>query len=191
MTKYLQELQGNLGSHKVPEILKDFIDFDISMGDKWYLEQDFKLRIDDILEIFLDANEILEDNIEAITEKLIEFASADDTGGIFVFWLRDGIKNVEDAPIIWFGSEGEIEIRASNFQDLLLQYALEGQPNYDYVTDFPKFNTWVNDYLNLKIIANEEDAEKITQKANTSFKEPLFDWLRKNGAGIYTLQDDF
>ena len=64
------------------------------------------------------------------------------------------------------------------------------EEQYDYIAELPKYQTWVKEHLGLKVIEKQEDADKIIQKANDTFKEPLFDWLRKNGAEIYTLPDN-
>lgn len=196
LENFLEELETNFGEHTVPQSLKELIDFENSIGEDDRYTDNFDFRLDDNLECMLDANDISDDDIETITQSLVEFASADDTGGIFVFWLKEGLEP-EEFPIIWFGSEGEMGIIASNFKEFITLLTTGIFPLYineeepcDYVTQLPKFRTWVKEHLNLKIIEKQEDIDELNQKAVSKFQQSLFDWLRLNGAEIYTLPED-
>lgn len=188
---YLEELQELLGDHKIPDIVRKVFDFNNELGDKYYTP-DFGFCSDGTLEDFFDANELDEDDIEYLLEYLVEFARADDTGGIYVFWLKEDIDNVEDMPIIWFGSEGEMELIASNFKDLLKRLTFDYRKEYgiEYVTELEVFKKWIKDEFDIDPVESEEDVEKIAQEAKNNFQEPLANWLIAHGAEGYTEYPD-
>jgi len=180
---YLLELQERLGDYRVPEIVKKTLEFDCQLGDKYYTP-DFGFDAGDTLEDFFDANELNEDDIEYLLEYLIEFSRADDTGGIYVFWLKEEIKNIEDMPIVWFGSEGEMELVASNFKDLLSRLTFKYE--YDYITELERFKKWIKDEFDIDPVNSYDDLEKIAQKARNTFQEAYANWLIAHGAEEYT-----
>lgn len=67
------------------------------------------------------------------------FANADGTGGHYAFWLTNGNTNYNKAPIISYGSEGDISIVAENIKDLIkmLSFGAEGMDGsfYHYIDD--------------------------------------------------------
>jgi len=180
--EYLAELQELLGDYKVPEILKKTLAFNTHLEGKLY-HPDFQFQIDEVLEDLFEANDLDEENIEYLLKYLIEFASADDTGGIYVFWLKEGIENVEEMPILWFGTEGEIALVASNFKEFLAHLTLEN--DYDIITELEKFKKWIKDEFDIDPVSSEAEVEEIAQKAKKTFQEPLTKWLTENGAEVY------
>ena len=47
------------------------------------------------------------------------FAGADGTGGHYAFWFNDKNYDENTAPVVFFGSEGEVNLIASSIRDLI------------------------------------------------------------------------
>ena len=170
----------------MPKTLVELIKFvdqnnGANFADSFYLNDDIE---DDFFESWLDDGETDDEKRKEYAEHMIVFANADGTGSSYAMWIQEGNTDLEKAPIIFYGSEGEIEIVAQNLKDLLkiLSWGAEAiyfchfndndddDEDYDYYkeflgyrTNFLKFRKWMQDTLNIKpvsieaLIANETD----------------------------------
>ncbi len=90
-----------------------------------YAESFWIVEEDDFFEGWL--HEISDEKTKEFNQNVKVFASADGTGSRYAFWFTNGNKNKNEAPIICYGSEGNITLVAENIKDLIkmLSYGCE------------------------------------------------------------------
>ena len=186
---YLKALKKELGDYEIPKLIMELVAFDIKMQGKYYHER-FVLRKDeDVIRYLLEANGVKEHAIKKISEKLVVFADADVSGGVYAFWLAE-CQKAEDAPIVWLSSEGDQEVVASNIEAFVIllttgkeYFRLDDEDLNDYVTELPAFRKWVKEHLKLNPLTQDEEREHIQNHAKETYQRPFNNWLRNNGAG--------
>ena len=62
-------------------------------------------------------------NNSALTGSELRVFAQDGTGGMVCFWAMREEESVLDLPVVFMGSEGEVSVVASNFNELLLLLA--------------------------------------------------------------------
>lgn len=167
------------------DLLGKLKSFNEKIGDERYHEN-FEFRNDDVLEDFLDANDVEEDDIEKILEGLEEFASADNSGGIFALWKTN--HSNDETPIVWFGSEGRQEVIACNVPDFIT--LLTSGRSFDMNDDeinvdlsvLTLFRNWVKEELSLPILKDNNHRKEIEKKAGDKYQNAFDKWLSENGA---------
>lgn len=180
MKKYnlqvLNELQ-QLSALELPESLVELAKFDNkhrqNYADSFYISNDND---------FEDwADECTEEQIKEYTSSLLGFACADGTGSTYALWLYKGITDLEDAPIVCYGSEGQLNVVAENLRQLIKMLSfgaenLHGEGFYHYfddddmededfvyLTDFIKykpsfllFRKWMKETLDIDPVSIED-----------------------------------
>ncbi len=84
--------------------------------------------VDDEADFFEDwLYDVSDEQIKEYSQSVQVFASADGTGARYAFWFTDGNTDKNKAPIICYGSEGQIDLVAENIKDLIkmLSYGCE------------------------------------------------------------------
>ena len=174
--KMLKNFKKKFTPHQLPNTLIELIKFDQSLEENNYYSQSFYLNDDieeDFFESWLDNDQTDEEKRKEYAKNMIVFARADGTGGAYAMWIQEGNTDLEKAPIISYGSEGEITVVANNLKDLIkmLSFGAEGMegsfyhaldtdedeyeedPSYfykDFVENRPnflKFRKWMKEVL--------------------------------------------
>jgi len=182
----LENFKKKFSPYVLPKTLVELIKFvdqysDESFADGFYLNDDIE---DDFFETWLDSDQVDDEKCKEYSESMLVFANADGTGGAYAMWVQEGNTDLEEAPIIFYSSEGEIEIVAQNLKELIkiLSWGAEAiyfshyldnddeDEDYDYYKEFLgyrpnflKFREWMQETLNIKpvniddLVAGEEE----------------------------------
>lgn len=170
-----------------------------SYAQSFWIEEDE----DDFFETWL--YDISDEQKKEYAQSFQVFAGADGTGARYAFWFSNGNKDVNQAPIICFGSEGQIDIIACDIKDLIKILSFGQEPNdgsfyfgmYDiddfetkkeffedtleYRPNFLTFRKWMKEDLGItpvkkwKIEDNKE-VNKLVKKAVKKYKKPFDKW---------------
>ncbi|MEO1654767.1 MAG: hypothetical protein AAFU64_14565, partial [Bacteroidota bacterium] len=131
---------------------------------------------------------------EVFLNALIAFAQADGTGSIYAFWLPEDTKDLDQAPIVTFGSEGGFHIIAQNIKALLEMLSLDVEPMIDWEEAYffkdegdyeaspyrDQYQAWLRDNYQIAAIT---DAGPLVEQAQESFQEKFKDWMGQYYAG--------
>lgn len=121
--EYIEQFNG----HAVPEALLSLLQFanEKSKMDCFSDGFEFSINLDKCgLKTYSEDEEFL--------SSIIEFANADGTGSTYGFWLNNKDKNLIEAPVVIFGSEGDFHVVANNINDLLQILTFDSEPMVDW-----------------------------------------------------------
>ena len=160
----------------------------------WYAES-FQLTIqEEDYSYMLDVDSDIK--ILEYKKYIKKFAQVDFTGGFCAFWIEnDEINDLENSPIINYGSEGSIRIVASNIYEFLrlLTFDTELMDGvcYKMKTDYQESNyknayvSWLKSELNLEPVKDleshqehgeSEDVIKFREIAEERYKKKFIEW---------------
>jgi len=199
----LENFKKKFSPYELPQTLVELIKFvdqysGESFADSFYLNDDID---DDFFETWLDSDQVDEEKCKEYAESMLVFANADGTGGAYAMWVQEGNSDLEEAPIIFYSSEGEIEIVAQNLKELIkiLSWGVEAisfchyfdEDDYykeflEYQPNFLAFRKWMQESLNIKpvnideLITGEEEAsqevEELVEEAQKKYKKVFNTW---------------
>ena len=169
----------------IPKRLLELLKFDNEVAVNNYFSDGFEFSIDKE-KIGLKT---YSDNVTFLNS-IYEFANADGTGSSYGFWLKDNNSDLEQAPIVVFGSEGGYHVVASNLDELLqiLTFDCEPMIDWDYISyykdpdDFEtsskskEYREWLRNDCALSAIDN---ADEIVEKAQIAHKDSFNAWVNK------------
>ncbi len=182
-------------SNKEIDYYQELIKFDEEYGAETY--SDTFCTVDDE-EGFFESwlNDCSEEQIKEYNQSLQTFARADGTGSNYVFWYTNGNKDPNKAPIICYGSEGEIHLIASNIKDLIkiLSFGVEISEDYfyrgeesfseylEYNPNFLAFRIWMKDTLDIEPVKNwkqkgeNKEVDRLVKTAQKIYKDAFDKW---------------
>lgn len=181
-----EEYKNNFGAYKIPETLQKLMAFEAEYGEEsfsecFYLGSEV-YKEPDMGQYSLDVDYF---------ERLIEFATADGTGGTYCFWISEVNTELENAPIVFMGSEGHIQIIAKNIKELLqlLSFGPEIMDGefYKELEDFEEpenteeYRIWLKEELGITPIKNLEgnkEVNTIIKKAIEEYEKPFKKWIK-------------
>jgi hypothetical protein len=179
----LKEYASNFVGYDIPIILVELLAFENECGNNAYFSEGFELIVDDKsgLTTWSDNPNFL--------RQLIPFAQADGTGSFYALWAN-GNKNLSQAPIIVFGSEGSFYIVANNLLEFLELISLDVEPivdndgvyyskddaNYEQSPNLRKYKKWLRLHYHVSSISNNFAAEEIVDYAQNAYQEPFWIW---------------
>ena len=116
MANLKQQYQKNFGSYAIPETLEKLMVFDSkheldSCADSFCLCTEID-KTPDLGQYSLD---------DEYFERLLIFANADGSGSKYCFWVNEPGIELENAPIVVIGSEGDFYITSKNLKELICQ----------------------------------------------------------------------
>lgn len=173
----------NFNGLPTPDELLQLLRFENEVAGNAFYSAGFELTADDQkhgLKSYSDNERLL--------NSILLFANADGTGSEYGFWVPDGLRELSNAPVVVFGSEGGYHVVASDVRELLqiLSYDVEPMVDWDEVSyykskaDFEPseasaaFHAWLADTFQLKKVGN---ANKIVHAAQAKYQEKFTDWM--------------
>lgn len=98
--------------YDVPPTLLALIEFEKTLGSTVDYAEGFELQLD-------SERGPLWTYGERVCKEFIGFARATYSGSSYAFWIKDGNRDLEQAPIVFFGDEGANGLAATNLRQLL------------------------------------------------------------------------
>jgi len=180
----LKEYAPNFVGYDIPNILIELLAFENECSNNAYFSEGFELIFDD-----KSGLKTWSDN-PTFLRQLIPFAQADAMGSFYAFWAINGNKNLAQAPIIVFGSEGSFYIVANRLLEFLQLLSLDVEPmvdndgvyyakddaNYEQSPNLRKYKKWLRLHYHLCSISNNFAAEEIVDQAQNSYQEAFWMW---------------
>lgn len=176
LIEYFQEFE-------IPEKLLSLLKFDTEVAQGYWFSEGFEFSLDKNkagLKTYSESQEFL--------ESIYEFANADGTGSSYGFWLKDGSRDLNKAPIVAFGSEGGFHIVARNLADFLKILTFDSEPMIDwdeicYYKDPDNFKSsqksdeyciWLKEKY---AISKTDNADLIVKDAQEAYQSLFKDWV--------------
>ena len=169
---------------------EELVKFDEEYGAETYAESFWIVDDeDDFFEYWLALED--KEKLKEYSQSVKIFASADGTGARYAFWFTDGNTDKNKAPIIYYGSEGEITLIAENIKDLIKMLSFGAEcmdgcfghyidyededDDFDFYEDFKEsffnhvaFRAWMKKTLNIEPVSldglindDEDESEEI------------------------------
>ncbi len=189
--KYRDQTVG--ANYQLPKALVALYAFEEQYGAELY-SQSFCLDTQEDDYSYLINFKSLKQEIE-YRKHIKKFAHVDGTGGFVAFWIRDENRDLENAPIINYGSEGSIRIVAKNINEFLriLSFDVElmDGSSYKMKSDYEEspykseYIAWLRDELSLEPVKDlseqerygeSEDVLQIRSEAEKMYKEEFIQW---------------
>jgi len=186
--------------YEVPTSLRELIKFEEKHGPDSYVIS-FFLRPEKKEEFFDYTFSTDETNNNKVAKYFLPLANIDGTGATVAFWIKDiNITDLENAPLIELGSEGQIDIVAKNMKDFLymLSFGLEPMDGEysQFVNDsngetyyrresFKAYRRWLKNIMKiepvlekeLKVWGTPKKIEALHKEAKTLYSKIFFKWL--------------
>jgi len=195
--KLLEKFTVLYTPHKVPNTLKELIKIEEKLGADSYVISfylDPESREEFFEGTFSYDNKALNSKV---AKHFLPLAHIDGTGANAALWLTDeNITDLENAPIVEFGSEGQIDIVAKNLKDFIYMLSFGIEPmdggysqylsiNEEYYRreNFMAYRKWLKDVMNIEPVKDLEvwgtpkKIEKMQEEAQTLYRDRLFQWL--------------
>ncbi|MCJ8311620.1 MAG: hypothetical protein HRU38_02800 [Saccharospirillaceae bacterium] len=180
-----EKLIKNFKGLAIPSMLLSLLQFDNEVVKNNYFSDGFEFSVDEEktgLKTYSDEKDFL--------NSIYEFANSDGSGSSYGFWLKDGNVNLDQVPIVVFGSEGGYHIVACNLDDLLQILTFDSEPMIDWdevyyykdPDDFEpsekskEYKDWLKNEFNISPI---DDADALVEKAQKIYKESFDSWVGK------------
>ncbi|BDS12882.1 hypothetical protein [Aureispira anguillae] len=175
--------QNSLG-YATPTILVDLLTFENNNAIRDDYSESFALIIDDKYGLSTWSQE------PDFLNQLIPFAQADHVGSFYAIWLNKN-HDINNAPIVVFGSEGDYHVVTRNLLELLQLISLDVEPmvdddgvyyykdeeNYEPSPNLRKYKKWLREYCHLSPISTNFAAERLVDNAQEYYQEIFLDWM--------------
>ncbi len=172
--KIVDELEKTYYGFTCPDLFKDLI-----AHEQWLGEREFSYGLSvfyqskqDIEEWYDNWFRLGEEATLKIKKSLLYLGYADGTGGCYFFFVDKGITDLSEAPIVFIGSEGEINMVASTLKDFLQLVSI----NAEILGGFDR-DTLACFYV-------DEDDEP-----SVNYYKPFIEWLAFNEIPILSLEN--
>ncbi len=187
MEELRKKYEELFAEYEIPQTLKKLMDFEEEYGEETY-SQSFCLLVEkDFYENYFDSED--EEDIKKYEKFIKVFASADGTGGVYAFWLSEGKQDLEQAPIVGYGSEGDIRIVAKNLKELLhlLSFDVEiadgcaykDDEYYEESPNRPAFIKWLKKEFDIDPVEDEDAIEIIVDEAQEMYQYDFMEWHKQ------------
>jgi len=178
-----EDLIENFQNYEVPENLMALFMFVNQVSGQEYFSDGFEFSAD---KEKLGLKTYSTD--ELFLNSIHEFANADGTGSTYAFWLKDNITNLENAPIVVFGSEGGYHVVAKNLDELLQILTFDCEPmvgwdevyyykntdEYEPSRKITEYRKWLKKELSIDSLDN---ADPIVQSAQNEYQASFKAWV--------------
>ena len=180
----LAEFEKNFNGHAMPELLRNLLDFQNTVGDFSY-SQAISLVQDDksgLAHGWSDDQNFLKD--------LIPFAMATGSGSFYALWNNGTDKNLAEWPVVLFGDEGGEWVVARNLRELLQITTCDVEPmlygevsfykdeEHESSVEIDKYKYWLTSRLKIEPIENPSaivrSAQNQLQTSLDAWKKPYF-----------------
>lgn len=158
------------------DYFQELVKFDKKYDDEAYAASFW--IVDDEDDFFEYWSDLKDKNRKEFSNIMKIFASADGTGSRYAFWMRDKDSNYNNAPIICYGSEGEMYVVAEDIKALLKMLSFgseilhegafyhdvdsddvlddEGSCYQELISDYPNFEifrSWMKNKLKIEPVS--------------------------------------
>jgi len=196
-TGLLKKFSTLYSPHQVPQTLKELIKIEEKLGAdsytiSFYLDPEPR-------EAFFDGTFSYDDKAlnKKVAKHFLPLAHIDGTGATAALWAIDGNKtDLENAPIVEFGSEGQIDIVAKNLKDFIYmlsfgiepmdggysQFVSDNEENYRR-ENFEAYRRWLKETMNIEPVKDLEvwgtpkKLEALQKEAQELYRDKFFQWL--------------
>lgn len=168
------------------EVFETFLDI---MAEHPMLWKDFSIlsdEDDEAVDIWVDTWDWSGANLDIAKRDLIGLGQADGEGSLLAFWNDGSGKSIEEMPLVILGSEGEMPLVASNWQDMLLLMSSGEELFVDchYAKcNFGKCNEglagWLKQAYDLAPLTCAEEGNAIIDNAKNTYGEAFTAWARE------------
>lgn len=141
---------------------------------------------DEAVDIWVDTWDWSGANLEMAKRDLIGLGQADADGSLLAFWDDGTGKGIEEMPLVILGSEGEMPLVASNWQDMLLLMSSGEELTIDCHYAKCKFgkcneglSAWLQQAYNLATLTSAEEGDCIIERAKANYGEAFTAWARE------------
>jgi predicted DNA-binding WGR domain protein len=191
----LNEYSSVFGQYQIPTTLKLLAEFEDKYGRETFGTSFYLRTENNAFDTYFDKKD--KKRIQEYTNQMLPFAVADGTGGIVALWVREGNDDLENAPIIYYGSEGGISVVAQNLKEYIqiLSFGAECMDGsfyhsideYDDDSDFKDFKSefihynpnflsfrkWMKETLNITPVEDwdEEDNDIVEGLVKNAIKK--------------------
>ncbi len=180
-----EELVNYFQGLNIPKKLLALLKFNNEIAQKEYFSDGFEFSLDKE-KIGLKTYS----TDESFLNSIYEFANADGTGSSYGLWLKDDSSNLEESPIVVFGSEGGFHVVAKNFDELLQLLTFDSEPMVDWdevsfckdLDDFEpssksnEYRYWLKKEFSIDPIISPDP---IIENAQNEHKDSFNNWVGK------------
>lgn len=181
--------------YDVPPTLLALLEFEQSLGPKVEYSFGYETQID-------SEQPLIGTYGKEAAKQFIEFAQANGSGSSYAFWVKDGNKDLETAPIVFLGDEGFNALAANNLRQLLsllscdsegrafdeedgLYYGktgdeeeLDEDERMEPSEGINAFREWLTTSQNIEVLTKSQ-ATALTEQISKGKNQPLNDMLDK------------
>jgi len=175
----------NFNGLALPDKLVKLLVFENNLAKNEYYANGFELIVEEKkygLKTYSEDKQFL--------NSILEFAQADGSGSTYGFWLRNGTQNLNEAPVVIFGSEGGCHVVAENIDGLLQILTYDAEPlvsweDVNYYRDdegyepSPLSNNFADWLFENFMLGQSIDANRIVKKAQAKYQGEFLVWLKK------------
>ena len=177
-----------IGELEMPIELMKLFEFE-NKSDEMYSESFYLYPSDDDeFKFYFDFDE---ETSKKYSKSILVFAKADGTGGFLAFWLQGNNKELKNAPIINYGSEGDIQVVAKNIRELMqiLTFDVELMDgscykSAEYYEESPRrkeYISWLKKEFDISPVDDVKEGESETIKSiimnsQKTYKIPFEEW---------------
>lgn len=126
-----------------------------------------------------------------LSNDLIPFAQADNSGSIYALWCQGDCPNLNEAPIVVIDGEGNYHLVANNLLDLLRILSFDVEPivdddgiyfykdeeNYEPSPHNRKYKKWLREHFQLSPISSNFAAEALIEQAQRQHQSAFSTWI--------------
>ncbi|MBC2286649.1 hypothetical protein [Listeria farberi] len=179
--KVIKTYKKNFKGVGLPSLLKEMLYID-EFVEEYGIAEGFMLRNENSDEVHSSMLRISMERTE-ILEKFIFLAQADGTGSNYSIFRLNLSTPIEENPVVFFGSEGEILFAAANFNDWLRVISTGVEPNaFDTPLEYrineddmgdstDEFRDWLETKGVKPIINNQKEVDALVAKADKYIPE--------------------
>ncbi|MBC1374395.1 hypothetical protein HCB45_14985 [Listeria sp. FSL L7-0091] len=179
--KVIKTYKKNFKGVGLPSLLKEMLYID-EFVEEYGIAEGFMLRNENSDEVHSSMLGISMERTE-ILKKFIFLAQADGTGSNYSIFRLNSSTPIEENPVVFFGSEGEILFAAANFKDWLRVISTGVEPNaFDTPLEYrineddmgdstDEFRDWLETKGVKPIINNQKEVDALVAKADKYIPE--------------------
>ncbi|EID52321.1 hypothetical protein [Saccharomonospora xinjiangensis] len=108
---------------------------------------------------------------DAYLDRLVPFAYATSSGSYYALWRCDDRTDLATLPVIFFGDEGDLRVKANDVRELLRLLAVEPDDPDDrarLACERQRYRVWLRQNLGLTPLGDVSDASDVSNASDAS-----------------------